>query len=103
MRFGETLVSAKVVSQENVEEALSTQRYKKVRLGRLLRDLGVITQNDLNKHLTAFLKPNTLDSISGAAEKIKERNFHAGVLDWCSKQGAIPFAVDASQVTLISP
>ncbi len=50
MKFGEHLIANRSISLENLEEAVETQRYRKLRLGRLLRDLGHLTQNELNKN-----------------------------------------------------
>lgn len=103
MRFGEALLAAKAVTSENIEEALSTQRYKKVRVGRLLRDLGFLKQTDLNRHLLAHLHPQTLESVAKATETLKAQSFQDSVVDWCTKQGCLPFSFEPTHFTIISP
>jgi type II secretory ATPase GspE/PulE/Tfp pilus assembly ATPase PilB-like protein len=103
MRFGEHLVESKVVAKEAVEEALQTQKYRKVRLGRLLRDLGHIGQADLNRCLTAHLRPKSLGSVSDASEEMKAKQFPVQLNEWAARNGVLPYSMDGSRLTLLSP
>ncbi len=57
MKFGEHLVRRNLIKESVVHEGLGIQRYKKDRLGRILRDLGHIDQSILNRELKLHLKP----------------------------------------------
>jgi len=103
MRFGEYLIENRIVPQEVVEDALQTQKYRKVRLGRLLRDLGHIEQSALNRSLVGFLRPKLLEGVNAASEELKAKQFPTQVVDWTAKHGVLPFSLDGSRLTLLSP
>lgn len=57
MKFGEHLVRRNLIKESALHESLGIQRYKKEKLGRLLRDLGHLDQATLNRELRIHLKP----------------------------------------------
>ena len=57
MRFGEFLVHKNLISQEDLGGALSLQRYHREKLGRLLVELGKLSQDQLDTQLLAFKNP----------------------------------------------
>ena len=57
MKFGEHLVRRNLIKESVLHEGLGIQRYKKERLGRILRDLGHLDQSILNRELRLHLKP----------------------------------------------
>lgn len=103
MKFGEFLVSSKIVTADNVQEALEMQRYKRYRLGRLLRELGYLSQSDLNKQLTLHLRPKNLESVAQAAEMLKQRKFPEFLPEWSSKNGVLAFSFESTAAVFISP
>lgn len=103
MRFGEFLASSEIVKPENIQEALEMQRYKRLRLGRLLRELGALTQSELNKQLTLHLRPKNLDSVTQAADALKQRRFPDFMMEWASKHGVITLSFEANGAAFISP
>jgi len=54
MKFGEYLVKANLISEENVNQALRVQKYIKKPLGRILRDQGLLDDHALNGSLLKF-------------------------------------------------
>lgn len=103
MKFGEHLIANQVISLENLEEAIETQRFRKGRLGRLLRDLGYVTQNELNKHLFLYLRPSPLPSVTNISETFKEKQFSADLVEWANRHGVIPYEITSTEITFISP
>ena len=72
MKFGESLLKTGLITGEELQNAVETQRFRKIKLGRLLRDLGVISQGELNHHLGVFLRPE-LSSIQSLVDDLREK------------------------------
>ena len=53
--FGEFLINKNLIAVEQLEEALSVQPIAKRKLGRILVELGLLSQNDCDSALEAFL------------------------------------------------
>jgi general secretion pathway protein E len=53
--FGEELVQQGVVSQEELNTARNLQRQSRERIGKLLIDIGALSESDLVRHLSAYL------------------------------------------------
>jgi general secretion pathway protein E len=53
--FGETLVAKGVVSEEELNAALNLQRQSPDKLGKLLIDIGALSETDMVKHLSEYL------------------------------------------------
>lgn len=71
MKFGTFLVQENKVSQTDLEDVLEIQKkFKKKRIGRLLVDLGFLTQETLNRSLTDFFKPE-IPNVHELYKKIK--------------------------------
>ena len=73
MKFGEYLVSKKLLSDDELLEVLEMQECLPVKLGRLARDLKMMEQSDLNLALKEFLKIKKLKSAVTLIEALKER------------------------------
>lgn len=71
MKFGEFLLEQKAVSSDALAEAIDIQRYRSVRIGRLLRDLGYLTQRELNAQLHLFLRQVPGPSLKSLASILK--------------------------------
>ncbi|MGK5086980.1 GspE/PulE family protein, partial [Bdellovibrionota bacterium FG-2] len=54
MKFGEHLLSTGKITSEALLEGLDIQRFRPLKLGRLLRDLGHLSQAELNRQLHVF-------------------------------------------------
>ena len=74
MKFGEYLVLKKLLSSDELMEALGMQECLPAKLGRLVRDLKMIEQSDLNLALKEFLKIEKLKSAVTLIEDFKEKN-----------------------------
>ncbi|MGE3682699.1 MAG: GspE/PulE family protein [Bdellovibrionales bacterium] len=57
MRFGEFLLNKGLVSVEEIEDALAVKVITKEKLGRVLVELGLLTQEDCNAALSDFFSP----------------------------------------------
>lgn len=95
MRIGETLLTNRAVTPEHLEEAIETQRFRKVRLGRLLRDLGHLTQSELNMQLVAHFKPQLLSSVSAIAEDFRKKQFSPELIEWSNRHDILPYEFDS--------
>jgi hypothetical protein len=70
MKFGEFLVSRNLVTKEQVEDALVVQNHTKQKIGRILRDLGHISQNRLN---SALERHNDMYRSKSSYDEIKKQ------------------------------
>lgn len=91
MKFCEYLVQSGVVSEEAVKSGLQTQKYRPMKLGRLLRNLGHIKQTALDESLRSFLKPREIRTVEEALDKIKKSGHSIAQKEWAKKHGIIPF------------
>ena len=64
MLFGNYLLQNGFISERELKEALAIQRFKKEKIGRLLRELGYISSNTLNEALRGYFKPFCSENIS---------------------------------------
>ncbi len=91
LKFGEFLLERSGISREALDEALETQRYRPRRVGRLLRDLGHLTQVDLNAQLALFFKPTAETSVLTLASELKARvaksALRPSTQEWARAQG----------------
>lgn len=55
MMFGEFLISKNLITREQLEEALSVQPISKSKLGRIMVELGMVSQSDCDSALAEFL------------------------------------------------
>lgn len=58
MRFGEFLLSRKMLTESALESALESQRFVNVKLGRALKELGHIKPVVLDQELNEFFRKN---------------------------------------------
>ena len=75
MKFGEYLVENGVVNEEALRGAIQTQKYRPMKVGRILRDLGHLSQSDLDKSLKNFLKVRVLKTVEEAMIQIKGKTY----------------------------
>jgi len=82
MKFGEFLIRENIVTEDVVRNALDSQKYVRVRLGRLLKNLGILNQIELDDALTRFFSLETkrdvnsvLKLLSDEVEVTKFRDF----------------------------
>lgn len=73
MKLGEYLVSKGAVSDELVQEALDTQRFRKMKLGRMLRALGHLSQGELNHHLDCYFRDSKPVSVQEILDRMAPR------------------------------
>ncbi|MGE4233058.1 MAG: GspE/PulE family protein [Bacteriovoracia bacterium] len=82
--FGEYLVGKNIISREALNDALRAQRYMRLKIGRVLRDLGHFDQRSLDRSLWFYFKPECRDSVEVLRQKLEvarkdERNLCWGV------------------------
>ena len=73
MKFGEYLLANKAVSAEALTEGLETQRFRRERLGRILRDLGYLNQSELDRQLHLFHRPASEPSLKSLTATLRSR------------------------------
>lgn len=62
LRLGQVLIEEKIISEEQLEEALSRQKILKKRLGEVVSELGFATEKDILQALAKRLKVEYLES-----------------------------------------
>ena len=72
MKFGNYLMEHELVQPEELKEALHLQRFKKEKMGRLLKDLGHLNEKSLDRALVGYLKPHCSTKASQLM-KMKEK------------------------------
>lgn len=100
MRFGEHLVRRNIVKESALHEALGIQRYKKEKIGRILRDLGHIDQVHLNRELRIHLKPalhSDLQALQLPKEGVNDRAKRA----WCDERNIL-IQLDSEKMVVLS-
>ncbi|MCX6125329.1 MAG: hypothetical protein NTV34_11380 [Proteobacteria bacterium] len=102
MRIGEHLVLKNIVTAEAIAEAIVVQRYKKVPLGRLLRDLGHIDQNTLNLELSSFLKLKLREPLPDILARLPTGAIIPEVNEWLHGQGLVPLGTDGRILHVVS-
>lgn len=81
MKFGESLIRQGYVTKKQISNALLIQpKYKKIKIGRLLVELGSITQQDLDRSLTLFLGKKLTESLVEIKAKKKKQNLSTKML-----------------------
>lgn len=55
--FGKYLVKNKIITNDQLQECINLQKFKKEKTGRLLVELGYLEQGDLDRSLVEFLRP----------------------------------------------
>ena len=102
MKFGEFLVEHGLVSVDAVDEALSLQRYRKTKLGRLLRDLGVISQETLNTVLIQFLRARNSESVASLLAKVSIADIPPDMSSWLVSRSLVATQIDSFAVQAIT-
>lgn len=106
MKFGEFLVQKQKISPQALQEGIEVQRYKPVRLGRLLRDLGHISQDELNRELHFYFLPKVAPSLKRMGEEIKRKVEHGSisteVIQWAHEHDLLVLDETAQEIRLIA-
>ena len=69
--FGDYLVSRGQITSEQLYEALSIQKFKKSKIGRILVELETLNQSQLDSLLFEYLKPHCPLKVSELIQKKK--------------------------------
>ena len=96
-RFGEILVAEKLITQEQVEEALQLQTESGDSLGNILLDLGYITESDTVKALSIqyqipYLSTSNYDIDKRLVESFSKQLLHRHCLLPLDKTAPLPLA-----------
>ena len=57
MKFGEHLLANDKIKSEALTEGLEIQRFRPIKIGRILRDLGHLSQAELDRQLHVYHLP----------------------------------------------
>ena len=106
MKFGEHLVSTSKISSDALAEGLDTQRFRPLKLGRLLRDLGHISQAELDRQLHIFHLPKKGPSLKALGTDLKTK-VAAGLLSeeimsWADSNGWLFFDDSDGRLTFLA-
>ena len=102
MRLGELLVKQSAITDSDLQEALDVQRYQKRKLGRILKDLGTISEETLNDFLAIHLGVQPNSSIEALKSKVVEGTFSESFKALCKDSGVLPMEESDKFVKLIS-
>lgn len=102
MRFGELLISRRLVTEDTLAEGLEVQRFRRDKVGRILRDLGHLNQPELNQALGDFFRTrNPLPTIQDLASDLKKQESHgldySAIRHWARSWDVLFLAKDADQ------
>ena len=73
--FGDYLVSRGQITSEQLYEALSIQKFKKSKIGRILVELETLNQSQLDSLLFEYLKPHCPLKVSELIQKKKKSDY----------------------------
>ena len=102
MRFGEYLFENGAVTEEALKNALQTQKYKPIKVGRLLRNLGHLSQTELNKNLIGFVQPRNLETLESGVTQLKKAAVCESRKKWGRRHGVIPFEMGERMSSYLS-
>lgn len=97
-RFGEILVEAGVVTEQVLESALQTQKKTGLALGRILEDMGVISDWDIATILAQQFNLEAIEHI--APPLVPERLFQVIDCDLAIKKNVFPMQLEESRLQL---
>ena len=105
--FGHFLLKHEVVSGDALTEALDVQRFRARPVGRILRELGYLSQDELNRQLHLYTVPKAETSLKELAAALKER-IERGALsrevsEWAATKGWLLFEQSSDGVTFLAP
>ena len=107
MKFGHFLLKNEVVSGDALTEALEVQRFRAHPVGRILRELGYLNQNELNQQLHLYLVPKEETSFKDLAATLKDRvergAFPREIVEWAVAKGWLLFDQSSDGVTFLAP
>jgi len=101
-KFGEFLIEQKVVTTSEIEEALDVQRYRPLKIGRVLKDLGVLDSNKLNDLLCRYFFVASSHSLEEVKSMVLSERFSSGFRSLCSKFHVLPLAQGPLQLKIVS-
>ena len=102
MKFGEYLISEKLVRPADLEDAIEIQRYLKKPIGRILKACGYIGERDLNLALEKFLDPPFVNRIADCYTVLQTRHFSNELLEFGETHELIPFEEEQNGVTFVT-
>lgn len=100
--FGKYIVENKIVTKEQLQECINLQRFKKEKVGRLLVELGYLTQKNLDEALIKFLRPDCPLKVSELIELKKSLVLTEGETNFADSIDCEIIQKDDEQIILIS-
>lgn len=101
-RFGEYLVEQGIVSLLDLSEVLDVQRYQPKKIGRILKDLGALTDQTLNDALGRYFHSSAPCSTQELKEIVTSGIFSEAFRDLCTRLNVLPLKEESSGVKVIS-
>jgi hypothetical protein len=91
MMFGEYLIRIGALERPELDEALEAQRFRPQKIGRILRDLDVISEEDLNRYLEGYQSPREKKSVTELEAKERLKTISSEIINWSEKIGVVPW------------
>jgi type IV pilus assembly protein PilB len=89
MKFGEFLIKESIVSEEVIQDALASQKFVRVPLGRLLKNLGLFSESDLDDALTKFFSMMVERDVNSLLNQIADDENLTEQRDWAKTKGVL--------------
>ena len=102
MKFGEYLISKKMITADHLKEALIAQRFTKEKIGRILKSLGHLSKVDLNNYLSEFMQAKLLWSYQDIVKQVKAQTLDNDISSWVEQAGLIILDVSSKQITCLA-
>ena len=99
--FGQFLIEKDFASLEQVNEAIQLQKYTKKKLGRLMVELGYLTQEKLNQALHLYFMPTNTESANNLKKRIDSLTGEGSLKSLAKTHKAILLSVEADRVEFI--
>jgi len=102
MKFGEYLLSKKMIDPGDLEDALKIQRYLKKPIGQILRDCEYISQEDLNTALQKFIDSPSVHQVADCYGMLQRRIFSKELLKFGESHDVLPFEEEREGITFVT-
>jgi Domain of unknown function (DUF4388)/MshEN domain len=100
-KMGEILISMKLISEEQLQEALKKQRESKEKIGEVLFELGYITEENLIKVLSIDLGKEFVPSDVLSIIEVEDKALNMIPREACERYGIMPFGYHVARDTLL--
>jgi type IV pilus assembly protein PilB len=102
MMFGEYLIRIGALERPELDEALEAQRFRPQKIGRILRDLDVISEEDLNRYLEGYQSPREKKSVTELEAKERLKTISSEIINWSEKIGVVPWNESNTEIEFLA-